>query len=216
MSDPVAETDEFYRGSGFSYREDYVSAWLEQHLPLPERGRVLDLCCGDGVWSSGIRRARPHVEVHGFDLSRGGVEKARQLVPDGLFVVADAERELPWRDGSFDVVFARSPSLYNQHDMSRPATVRVIEMWHRKLAPDGRLYSIFFSNPDLAGQYVSDERVKLPFNRTPRRTAAVDFSGGKYHHDDESFRAPFEAAEGVVVESYSWEKRVHLLVSRRG
>lgn len=215
--DALRATDAFYSAQGFGYDRDAVTGWLTDHVELPATGRVLDLCCGDGVWSRGMQDLQPGLEIFGIDLSSGAVQRARELVAAEVdrFVVGDAEADLPWGDGFFDLVFARGPGLYNQHDMVRPATIAVIERWHKALAPWGRFYSIFSSNPRLMGTYTPMEEVKLPYNRAPRHTSAVDFDGGKYHHDIRSFCAPFWEAAGVTVVRYSFMGNLHVLVTRR-
>ena len=215
--DALAATDEFYAAQGFAYSDDLVTSWLRAHVDVPSAGRVLDLCCGDGVWSRGFQLLNPRLELFGIDISAGGVAKARSLVgADGEhFVVGDAEAgRLPWPDGTFDVVFARGPGLYNQHDMDRDATIAVLEAWHRALSSRGRFYSIFASTPQLMGTYTPMEAVRLPYNRAPRRTDAVDFRGGKYHHTITSFCAPFWKAPSIEVVRYSFVGNQHILVTR--
>jgi SAM-dependent methyltransferase len=215
--DALAATDEFYSEEGFSYSLDQVCRWLKREVRLPASGRVLDLCCGDGIWARGIAELGPSLEIFGIDISPGGIARARELLgaDDQHFVVGDAEADLPFADGMFDLIFARGPGLYNQHSMDRPATIAVIEGWHRKLAPTGRMYSIFASNPRRMGTYTPPEQVKLPYNRCSRLTPAVDFRGGKYHHSIETFLAPFWKAHGLEVESYRFVNNLHIAVTRR-
>ncbi|MGH2758350.1 MAG: methyltransferase domain-containing protein, partial [Actinomycetota bacterium] len=210
-----AETDRFYReNEGFGYTEEYVTEWLRSNVDLPASGHALDLCCGDGIWSKGMHNLHPDLEIFGIDYSCGGIEKARKLLgaDEEHFVVGDAEAELPFPDGCFDLVFARGPGLYNQHDMDRPATIAVVERWHTVLTPDGRLYSIFASTEEKMGTYTPPDEVKLPYNRYPRRTETVDFRGGKFHHTTDSFMAPFERAN-VQVLGYRFERGLHILVT---
>jgi SAM-dependent methyltransferase len=211
-------TDRFYEhADGFQYPLEYVVNWLTQNVALPQTGRVLDLCCGDGIWSKGMKEIRPGLEIFGIDISLGGISKAGRLlsVDDSHFVVGDAETELPWRDGFFDVIFSRGPGLYNQHCMDRPATIAVIEMWHRKLSKKGRFYSIFSSQPEAMGTYTPIEKVKLPYNRASRQTDAVDFRGGKFHHSIQSFLTPFWKAQNVAFVQYSFFNNHHVLITRK-
>ncbi|HWB20082.1 MAG TPA: class I SAM-dependent methyltransferase [Phycisphaerales bacterium] len=209
-----AATDEFYSSKGFEYTDEQVKQWLGIYLPhVPATGAVLDLCCGDGIWSRGIKAINPKLRVHGIDISAGGIEKARTLVKEDAanFVAGDAEAQLPWPGGTFDMIFARGPGLFNQHCMDRPATIAVIEMWHRALKPGGKMISIFYSNPELFGTYTNPLKVALPYNRAPRLTDAVDFTGGKYHHDIHSFLAPFRKAERVRMGEYRFVRNNHIL-----
>jgi len=214
-----AATDAFYAQAGFAYDDDTVRTWLSIIFPLglPARGRVLDLCCGDGVWSVGMKATSPALEMFGVDLSAGGIEKARAALPDDAerFVAGDAESSLPWPGETFDVIFARGPGLYNQHSMDRPATIEVIERWHEALAPAGVFISIFYSDPERFGTYTNPLSVKLPYNRAPRLTPAVDFTGGKFHHDVGSFMSPFRKARNVVVRDYRFIRKHHILETQR-
>jgi SAM-dependent methyltransferase len=217
-SDEALEaTDDFYSQEGFAYSEEQVTSWVARHMELPRSGRFLDLCCGDGIWSLGVKRCQPELELFGIDISPAGIEKARRLLDtdEDHFVVGDADTGLPWPHHFFNVILARGPGLYNQHDISRRETVAVIEQWHEALSRDARFYSVFASSPRLMGSYTPPEKAKLPLNRAPRRTPTVDFRGGKYHHSIESFHAPFWAAANVEIEDYRFVRNQHILVTRR-
>ncbi|MDX1455248.1 MAG: class I SAM-dependent methyltransferase [Gammaproteobacteria bacterium] len=216
--DALEATSEFYANQqGFQYTEELVEKWISQHIKVPKKGRVLDLCCGDGIWSRGFQIVNPELELFGIDIAAGGIEKARKLLgaDDSHFVVGDAEAGLPFEDGFFDLIFARGPGLYNQHEMNRPATIKVIEEWHEKLSPRGVFYSIFASNPRKMGTYTDMEDAVLPFNRSPRKTEAVDFTGGKYHHTVTSFLEPFWNADGVKIVRYMFFNNLHYLATTR-
>lgn len=225
MPDPIyanaeealAATDDFYAMDGFAYTEEMVERWIRANVQVPSAGNILDLCCGDGIWSRGFQIINPSLKLFGIDISQGAIDKARGLLRDHdeRFVVGDAERGLPWPEESFEFIFARGPGLYNQHSMDRPATMAVIESWHRALAPGGRLLSIFSSNPKLLGSYTPMHEAKLPYNRAPRRTDAVEFTGGKYHHTIQSFLTPFWKAEGVEVREYRFAGNLHILTTGR-
>ncbi|MBO6514336.1 MAG: class I SAM-dependent methyltransferase [Phycisphaerales bacterium] len=213
----LQRTDEFYQSGGFTYTPDQVHTWLELIFPKPPTGRVLDLCCGDGVWSEGLQRWAPDAELFGIDISAGAIKAAINRLGGSAserFLVGDSETELPWPDGSFSAILARGPGLYNQHQMNRPATIAVIEHWHQKLTPSGVFYSVFASDPLRFGSYTNPLLVKLPYNRAPRLTDAVDFTGGKYHHTSESFMAPFQSATNVEIRDYAFVRKNHILKTR--
>ena len=73
-------------------------------LPIPEHGRVLDVCAGSGDISIGLARLHPGARVVGVDVSVPMLEVARRKAA-GLenveFVTGDAMR-LPFPDASFD------------------------------------------------------------------------------------------------------------------
>ena len=212
----LAATDDFYTGEGFSYSEDLVVEWLSSNIVLPQTGKVLDLCCGDGIWSRGIQLLNPDLELFGLDISTGAIGKARRIVGADAehYVVGDAEVPLPWEPGTFDMIFARGPGLYNQHSMDHLDTIRVIEHWHSKLTPRGRLWSIFASTPKLMGSYTPMDEVKLPYNRAPRQTPTTRFEGGKYHHTVQSFLTPFWKARNLEISEYKFVRHQHVLSTR--
>lgn len=215
----LSATDEFFsRQEGFQYSEEMVTEWVTAHVKVPKTGRVLDLCCGDGIWSKGFQNVNPNLELFGIDISVGGVKKAKKLLDadSDHFIVGDAETGLPFPDDFFDLIFARGPGLYNQHNMDRPRTIKVIESWHRKLTKNGLFYSIFASQPKKMGTYTAMEEVKLPYNRAPRRSETVDFHGGKYHHTIQSFLTPFWKAHDVKILRYAFFNNLHFLITRRG
>ncbi len=210
-------TDVFYADQGFEYTPEQVNQWLKIYLPRGLKSvAVLDLCCGDGIWSQGIKNYSENAQLYGIDISAGAIEKARTLVSDDAenFLVGDAEASLPWPDGTFDLIFARGPGLFNQHSMDRQAAIEVIQMWHRALKPSGKMLSMFYSNPEMFGAYTNPLKVKLPYNRAPRLTDAVDFTGGKYHHDITSFLLPFRKAKNVKMGEYRFIRNNHILETR--
>jgi 23S rRNA (guanine745-N1)-methyltransferase len=76
-------------------------------LPLPA---VLDVGCGEGTLLGTLAAERP-LEAHGLDLSVAAVELAARRYPDPTWVVANADRLLPYAEGSFDVVLVLSARL---------------------------------------------------------------------------------------------------------
>lgn len=106
-------------------------AWIRSHLP--ERGRVLEVGCGDG--SNLEVLARAGLEWYGCDLSALAVARAAARTPDGpraALAVADVEL-LPFADGAFDAVLAVSVVEH------LPAPDRALERMIAALAPSGRL-----------------------------------------------------------------------------
>ena len=106
-------------------------AWLRK--VLPERGRVLEVGCGDGVHFEVL--GRPGLDWFGCDLSRLAIGLAAHRSPPSgraALTVADAEN-LPYAPGSFDAVLAVSVLEH------LPSPGRAIEHMIEVLAPGGRL-----------------------------------------------------------------------------
>jgi len=68
------------------------------------RPRMCDLGCDDGLWTLEVARAAGSTEIHGVEIV---VERAKLARERGInAVVADLNRKLPYRDGTFDLVHA--------------------------------------------------------------------------------------------------------------
>ncbi|NQT06948.1 MAG: class I SAM-dependent methyltransferase [Candidatus Omnitrophica bacterium] len=99
--------------------------------------RVLDAGCGTGELSFKLSNYLGRAEVHGVDLSRTMIEKAKDKL-DGhniKFKVGDVEH-LPYKDNAFDVITC-SHSFHHY-----PNKEKAISEMYRVLRPDGRLMII--------------------------------------------------------------------------
>ena len=123
-------------------------------LSFPAGARVLDLCCGPGVFT--VPLADRGCDVTGVDLSPAMLERARKRSADTgaqvRYVQADArEYEAP---GAFDVVLNMFTSFGYFEDPADNA--RVLRTMHSCLAPGGTLVL------DLAGKELLARRVTPP------------------------------------------------------
>ena len=59
-------------------QESGLCGEIAAKLPLPERGRVLDIGTGSGLQLSAIYELRPEVELHSLDLSDTAIRVARR------------------------------------------------------------------------------------------------------------------------------------------
>jgi SAM-dependent methyltransferase len=115
---------------------------------------LLDVACGSGGPALRIA-ARTGCDLVGVDLHEAGVSAGRALAAQrGLsararFEAADASKQLPFPDGSFDAITCIDAI---NHLPDRPATIRE---WARLLKPGGRL---LFTNPTIVtGPLTGDE-----------------------------------------------------------
>jgi ubiquinone/menaquinone biosynthesis C-methylase UbiE len=69
-------------------------------------GKLLDVGCGAGYFTSLIKRSRPDLEIYGVDFSRKAIEMAKKDFPEIKFLVASAHK-LPFPDSFFDAVVMR-------------------------------------------------------------------------------------------------------------
>jgi 23S rRNA (guanine745-N1)-methyltransferase len=76
---------------------------LRQGIPRPARDdTVLDVGCGDGYWLASIDAE----ERVGIDISVPAIEAAAKRYPDCVWIVANADRFIPYSDASFDLVIS--------------------------------------------------------------------------------------------------------------
>ena len=108
--------------------------FLERDLirgPRPEaRGPVLDVGCGEGYFTNEMRA------THGVDISVPAIDAAAKKYKDCFFVVANADRFLPYADASFDLVTSIT-SRMNPDEFARV------------LKPDGKLLIVVPGPDDL-------------------------------------------------------------------
>lgn len=91
------------------------------------RPSVLDIGCGEGYFLRELAASR-EIDACGIDLSSRAASRAARGMPSALFVVANADRALPWPDCSFDVLLsitARRP-VSEMRRVSRPGAVVVV------------------------------------------------------------------------------------------
>ena len=104
------------------YGEALLTALLAEIRPGMA---ILDVGCGEGFYLGRIAGERT-AEAHGLDLSAPAVDLAARRHPEATWVVANADRFLPYAPGSFDRVLSVDARLH-------PEEMR------RVLAPGGRL-----------------------------------------------------------------------------
>ena len=143
--------DQHYAAGGFGYEErrDHWLAWARRHYVEAfglTPGRLLDVGCGDGFWTSIFRELG--FEATGVDLSAGGIEAARSRYPGIEFCVADADEALPFDPGSFDVVFCRAISHFGEPNLEAPRVMALVPRLMALLAPGGVLLASYHTTRD--------------------------------------------------------------------
>jgi 23S rRNA (guanine745-N1)-methyltransferase len=83
------------------YGETFLKAMVELVPATP--AATLDAGCGEGYHLDGFRRAYK-CEAHGIDISTPAIDAAARRYPDCHFIVGNADRFLPYADGSFGLV----------------------------------------------------------------------------------------------------------------
>jgi 23S rRNA (guanine745-N1)-methyltransferase len=83
------------------FEEPITSALLD--LVAADGGPALDVGCGEGSFAARLVRERG-LETVGLDISAAAVDLAARAFPDVDWIVANADRALPFDDGAFAVV----------------------------------------------------------------------------------------------------------------
>lgn len=81
------------------YEEGYMEEWDDlkkakvieviQSLGLPEHGKALDFGCGNGIFTTIIKKVLPGWEVYGVEISQTAVQNATRKFPHCTFFSAD-------------------------------------------------------------------------------------------------------------------------------
>jgi trans-aconitate methyltransferase len=104
-----------------------------EKLRLPEqRRRAIDFGCGVGRLTRALRSHFP--ECYGIDISRGMLERARELTPECHFRQANDLRSFP--DRHADLIYS---SMVLQHQPKKKQAAALIAEMVRVLAPGGLL-----------------------------------------------------------------------------
>jgi 23S rRNA (guanine745-N1)-methyltransferase len=96
---------------------------------------VLDAGCGDGFYLGSMAR-RTGFDAHGVDISTAAVDAAARRYPECEWIVANADRFLPYADRSFSIVLSITARMN-------------AEQFRRVLRGDGRLLVALPAPDDL-------------------------------------------------------------------
>jgi 23S rRNA (guanine745-N1)-methyltransferase len=97
-------------------------------LDLPQSATVIDVGCGEGTLTALLLGSRS-VDGCGVDLSATAVRLAARAAPELTFVVANADRGLPFADGSVALslsIFGRRPAAELHRVLQAPGTLLVV------------------------------------------------------------------------------------------
>ena len=113
-----------YGGYRYDGRWAKVAKAMADHYGIKAGDRILDVGCGKGFLLYDFTQVVPGVEVHGIDISRYGIENAKEEVRDRLQVCsADS---LPFPDGHFDFVFSIN-TLHNLYTYQLDKALREMQ-----------------------------------------------------------------------------------------
>jgi SAM-dependent methyltransferase len=126
-------------------REEYGKYKVEE-VCKRQRGklkiRLLDFGCGDGTSLFYFRKIMEDWRLTGIDISQESIHKAKQLGIDDCDVQVFQGIEIPFEDGSFDIVFIANVMHHIPFEYHNQVSTEVF----RVLKKGGTLY-IFEHNP---------------------------------------------------------------------
>lgn len=159
-------------------------------LPMREGQTLLDAGCGEGHHLGAFRRAYG-VEAHGTDISVPAIELAARRHRDCQWIVANADRFLPYGDGSFDAVTSITARMN-------------AEEFRRVLAPEGMLLVVIPGPDDLIELRESVLGERIERDRTERTIDAFSSRFRLSRHESMRHVARLDRAAMLDVMSSSY------------
>lgn len=150
-------------------------AAIVRALPMQQGEALLDAGCGEGHHLAAFRDAY-RIDGCGVDISIPAIDLAARRHPECLWIVANADRRLPFADASFDAVATITARLH-------PAEFR------RLLRPGGRLLVVIPGADDLIELRELSQGARLERDRTARTIAMFAPGFSLLSHEHASHRA---------------------------
>jgi ubiquinone/menaquinone biosynthesis C-methylase UbiE len=100
--------DRRYGYGGYKFMPDRwkpVAEALIKNYDLTNDSSVLDVGCGKGFLLYEMKLLLPGLKVAGFDISKHGLENAKEEIKDALFIHS-AQDPYPYQDNEFDLVIS--------------------------------------------------------------------------------------------------------------
>jgi len=157
--------------------EAYNDPVATSFLGLASHRRILDVGCGDGMWTWTLRRLarRKDLMLVGLDQDRKALELAKRRLAAGTDLVAADASSLPFREGSLDLVTCRR-LLINLKPRKRR---KVVQEMTRVARAKGTVSSVEPSLQTNRASQFSTVRGSLRFSRRLERAfAGTDFALG--------------------------------------
>lgn len=114
-----------YGGYHYDGRWKIVAEKLIDIYGLKPGAKILDVGCGKAYLLYELKQLLPEAEIHGFDISRYGINDAPKAIRDFLFQYR-AQDPFPWGDNYFDLVISLG-CLHNLRIFELHAAVGEIE-----------------------------------------------------------------------------------------
>ena len=120
--------DRRYGYGGYKFMPDRwkpVAEALIKNYDLTNDSSVLDVGCGKGFLLYEMKLLLPDLKVAGFDISKHGLENAKEEIKDALFIHR-AQDPYPYQDNEFDLVISLG-CIHNLRVFELEMTLQEIE-----------------------------------------------------------------------------------------
>lgn len=136
-NDLVDKTIDLYNGSGWKKYFSRIRFWdapyLEVEKIVPKRGKIIDLGCGEGIFSNFLALSSSSRMITGIELDKNRVRHAYHNLPNTIFRQGDATRvKIP--KSNVIIVFHLLHHLRSFFDQEK-----VIKNCHKALVKGGKL-----------------------------------------------------------------------------
>lgn len=140
------------------------AAFFGFEAPDPQRPRMLEIGCGDGINLLALACAAPAGTYEGFDLSERAIARGQDFIrASGLDAVRLAQGDIcdwPLDGGKFDIIVAHGVYAW----VPGPVREALMKLIAARLAPGGIAYVSYDSNPCAAPKHALNEvfRAMIP------------------------------------------------------
>jgi protein-L-isoaspartate(D-aspartate) O-methyltransferase len=118
-----------YGGMRYDGRWRAVAELMVKHYGIKPGDKILDVGCGKGFLLYDLTQAVPGVQIRGLDISKYGIENAKEEVRP--FLDEGHASKLPYPDASFDLVISIN-TLHNLYCFELDSALREIQRVGRK------------------------------------------------------------------------------------
>jgi len=157
---------------------------ISETLRLSPADILLDIGSGDGFYLAGLAK-ESNCQAHGIDISVPAVDAAARRYPEHQWIVANADRFIPYADQSFTKVLSLTARMNPDE-------------FHRVLRPEGQLL-VALPAPDDLIQLRGTGRDRVP--RTVE-TFAPRFTLARHHHATTQADLDAEAIADILLSIY--------------
>ena len=169
--------------------------WKDLLTAFPS-GRVLEVGCNLGANLANISTLLPARDVYGIEINESALRKLRTAYPD-VNPVWGRARELPFRDGFFDLVFTCGVLIHQPPDTLPEILSEIVRCSRRYV---------------LCAEYFAETLTEVPYRGQPGALYKMDF-GGVYQKQFPSLKL---LRKGFLSKAEGWDDVTWWVFDKRG